>query len=121
SGRTMQWRSALGTSLLTVVSLLFAAIILEVGARIVLPPAPGPSDLYMQDSQYIFTLRPNSKGEFTLRDDNGKFISVEAKTSSQGVRDREIGPKTADEFRIVMIGDSFTMGHGLEPQYNIPH
>lgn len=34
-------------------------------------------------------------------------------TNALGLRDREIGPKTPDVFRVLMIGDSFTEGGGL--------
>ena len=40
--------------------------------------------------------------------------------SSQGLRDRFFGPKAQGEFRILMLGDSFTMGWGVENHETIP-
>jgi len=114
-------RNVIATATLTAFSTLIAFAAVELGARIILPPAQGPSDMYMPDPEYIFTLRPNSSGEFHVRDNEGEGFSVEAVISSQGVLDRVLGPKADDEFRIVMLGDSYTMGHGLTPEQNIPH
>ena len=35
-------------------------------------------------------------------------------TNSLGYRDREIPPKTADHYRIIVVGDSITWGQGIE-------
>ena len=43
----------------------------------------------------------------------GNEVEWDAVISSQGIRDREYGPKENDEFRIVTIGDSFTFGTPL--------
>ena len=37
----------------------------------------------------------------------------------QGLRDRDYGPKLPDEYRVLLIGDSFTFGHGLETEETI--
>lgn len=117
----VRWADVVAAVLLTLASTAVGIGILEGGARIAFGRLPGPSDMYAPDPVYIFTLRPNTRGDFRLRDNNGEWVTVEAVISPQGVRDRVLGPKAPDEFRIVMIGDSYTMGHGLKPEENIPH
>ncbi|HRK33746.1 MAG TPA: GDSL-type esterase/lipase family protein [Candidatus Hydrogenedentes bacterium] len=121
SPHPLRMAAAIGTTALTLVSLGFSVVVLEVGARLLVPPPVVSSEMYAPDPVNIFTLNPNARGAFYLRDNDNKAFEVEALISSQGVRDREIGPKAADEYRIVMIGDSYTMGHGLTPDQNIPH
>ncbi|MCC6152119.1 MAG: SGNH/GDSL hydrolase family protein [Candidatus Hydrogenedentes bacterium] len=42
------------------------------------------------------------------------FSTFNVKISSQGLRDREVGPKRKNETRILLLGDSFTYGFGVE-------
>lgn len=114
------WKSGIATAALTVMSAAISLAILEFGARAVLPPVSSGSDLYEPHPLYDFTLRPGGRGDYALRNNDGGWFRVSAEISSQGVRDREFGPKAPDEFRILMIGDSYTMGHGLPLDQTIP-
>ena len=117
---SFRWRSAIATTLLLIASTTTALAIVEIGARQIVPPVPPPSDLYMPDPATIFTLRPNAEGPNRIRDNAGEWRETSARTSSQGVCGPEYEPKAADEFRIVMLGDSFTFGHALSPEENFP-
>jgi len=47
---------------------------------------------------------------------DGDYFSKrpEVRRNSLGFREREIPPKTPDQYRIVVVGDSFTFGQGLD-------
>jgi lysophospholipase L1-like esterase len=49
-------------------------------------------------------------GDFVARQGGGPAIA----TNHLGFREREIPPKTANRYRIVVVGDSFTWGQGIE-------
>ena len=73
------------------------------------PPLPGPlEELLQPDSALFWTLRPNSR--FELR-------GVPHVTNSHGLRSGEIGPKGADEYRILSLGESTTWGHGVRAEH----
>ncbi|GMU91362.1 MAG: hypothetical protein AMXMBFR4_04200 [Candidatus Hydrogenedentota bacterium] len=114
------WKSGVATAGLTLMSTAFSLAVLELGARALLPPVSAGHDLYEPHPRYDFTLRPGGRGNYALRNNDGEWFTVAAEISSQGVRDREYGPKAPDEFRILMIGDSYTMGHGLPFDQTIP-
>lgn len=107
-----RWRAAV----------LFAAIVvclavLELVARLLVPPSDAgpipyePNNLacvFAPDPQLGFRLAPNSRA--TCRTDE---IDFEYVISDQGLRGEHIGPKLEGTFRVVCLGDSFTMGHGV--------
>jgi lysophospholipase L1-like esterase len=49
-------------------------------------------------------------GDFVARQGGGPAIA----TNHLGFREREIPPKTSSRYRIVVVGDSFTWGQGIE-------
>ena len=110
---------SLGTFLLVLLSTGLGVVLMEAGARLLLPDPPKPSDYYETDPEVIFTLSPESSGTLTLRGNDGKDIAAEVRISRQGIRDREYGPKAPGEYRILLLGDSFTMGHGLAEEETI--
>ncbi|MBX7256709.1 MAG: hypothetical protein K1Y02_10135 [Candidatus Hydrogenedentes bacterium] len=104
-----------GSAVVMAVSTAIGLAILEFGSRYVAPAPAQPSKCYEPVPEYVFTLRPGSKGAITLIDNDDRRITVPVSISEQGIRDDRIyGPKSPDEFRIIMLGDSYTMGHGLK-------
>ncbi|MBX7258516.1 MAG: hypothetical protein K1Y02_19300 [Candidatus Hydrogenedentes bacterium] len=100
--------------LTALVSTTLSLVILEVGSWYVAPAVNVPSNCFEPTPDYVYTLRPGSRGSIALTDDSGKTVMTHFNISEQGLReDRVYGPKAPDEFRIVVLGDSFTMGHGL--------
>lgn len=98
---------------------LATCVLVEAGARLILPDDIVPVDFYVpciDDQDLLFRLKPGAQGAFVLKDNSGKLTRVEARVSSQGIRDREFPPKQPGEFRIVLLGDSYTMGQGLTPE-----
>ena len=102
------------------VSLLLGALVLEAGARMMWGNPPGSNDLYSPHPEYVFLLNPNADitSHFQIRED--EYAPVRYVISNQGFRDRPIPPKTPDEFRVLLLGDSFTMGHAVEAEHTIP-
>lgn len=75
----------------------------------------------MPNPETLFTLRPNIQTPCRVRGNNGEWIESNARVSAQGVRGPEYGPKRESEFRIAILGDSFTFGHALMPEENYPY
>ena len=93
-----------GITILCLFGLAFGLVVSEIYFRLV-PPTPRRS--YMaEDPVHHHRLRPKFDGVMQ----GARFT-----TSSLGLRDREYAiPKPAGTFRILMLGDSFTEGGGLE-------
>lgn len=91
---------------------LFAAIMLamfcvfEAGLRLAgsSEAAPVFQQLFLQDPVVGYRLRPGAKARFKTAD-----FETEIVINSAGTRDLEIGPKAADEHRIVVLGDSLVL------------
>src|SRR5438445_129949 len=47
---------------------------------------------------------------------NAQAHQSQISTNRLGYRDRELGPKDPDRYRIAVIGDSFTWGQGVEAE-----
>jgi len=76
---------------------------------------------YMEsDEQTYSTLARNASVIMYSPSTTGPPVPFSLQTSSQGLRDQEIAPKASNEFRIFMVGDSFTMGTGLAFPDTIP-
>lgn len=57
---------------------------------------------------------------YRMHDGYGDF-DVEMTTNSRGFRGSDITDKSPDKYRIVMLGDSFTMGEGVENVNTFPY
>lgn len=98
-----------------------SAFFLEVSVRYLFPDLLQSSPCYQYHSRRYWTLRPNSTATHYFRAPNGKITwSFPLSISSQGLRDKEYGPKRSDEYRILMLGDSFVYGHGVSIENTIP-
>ena len=120
-----RWESAISLSAIlrhiALLSLLaiIAFSIIEIEVRLFLVAPPPPNDYYMPHPESIFTTCPNSCAPVYIKKNDGTMFSPLVTISSQGTRDIEFGKKKTDEFRIVLLGDSSTMGHGLEAEETI--
>lgn len=97
---------------LAAIALLFAFMLCEIGARIIFPAPPDPTRQpqlgYVYDPEIRYVYGPGDKGWI----DDG-FVTI----NSQGYRGREVQvPKPPGRFRIVTIGDSLTMGWGVNDE-----
>jgi len=67
-----------------------------------------PTGLYVPHETRIFDLAPNAPGSYEADE-----FSVRFTTNSLGLRDYEIEPKPPGSYRVLCVGDSFTMGYGV--------
>ena len=102
--------------LLSLVATALCILFLEGAARLLFFETT-PSKSHREfHPEYGVALRPNSSADYVVKLENGGRKSVPITISSQGLRDREYGPKAADEFRVVLLGDSFAAGAGVLPE-----
>lgn len=118
-GRAPKTKPLLLNGSLLVVSLLISLALLEIGIRLALPTEPVSLELYMPDPAYLFMLKPNARSYHQIPVADNESAVVPMSVSSQALRDREYGEKESGEFRILMLGDSFTMGHAVQIEESI--
>jgi lysophospholipase L1-like esterase len=93
---------------LTVVLLVIALAAIEGYLRITIPPSSGGSIFeYTQSTNRYKVMKPNAR-----------IVAwgSEFRTNRLGFRDRktDVDPKTPSEFRIIVLGDSFTVSAGVD-------
>jgi hypothetical protein len=113
SDSVLKWvKAALLNGLLMVAGLAFGGLAGEAMTRIFAPQLlyRYPRGLYIAHATRHYQLAPEFRGRLTTPD-----YDVRVNTNSLGLReDREFGKKPAGTFRILVLGDSFTMGVGVE-------
>jgi hypothetical protein len=92
----------LGLAILaTEFAVLEAALRLKGGSE----ASPAFQALFLQDPEVGYRLKPNAHARYTTEE-----FSTDLTINAQGVRDdRDIGPKAADERRVVVLGDSLVL------------
>ncbi|HLD73270.1 MAG TPA: GDSL-type esterase/lipase family protein [Candidatus Nanoarchaeia archaeon] len=85
-------------------SILFCLIFLEVFLQLTAPEGCGQDDAILHHS-YQPNCSVNSKSA---------EWNIDVKINSDSFRDEEIQPKQNYDYRILMLGDSFTVGWGIE-------
>lgn len=102
--------------------IVLALAILELGSRlfvrIPLPPLPS-RDVMQWDSSALWTTKPSVRFEYPASIIQGRSEGFTVTHSAAGSRGPEIGPKAKDEFRIVMLGDSYTYGWGVNDDQHV--
>ena len=119
-------RSKLKTALLKVLllgfSVVFTCLIAEVVLRFVHPPRQTqlePQVTYTKAARDLEKSRP--VGYFHVApNQTGYNLEAPVTSNSLGIRNREVGPKGADSFRIVALGDSHTFGFAVEETKSWP-
>lgn len=115
--RTSAKRDVAGGALVfaaVLLSLLLAEVIVRVVAPQSLPSQAllrrqAMKDMYVSDDDAGFRLAPRFEG--TLEDGNARTTF---RTNSLGLRDDELTPKTENQQRILVLGDSFVWGWGAD-------
>jgi hypothetical protein len=110
-GRLRRWLSTAG---FIVIALLVFLTVLEVGARWTLPVEYQRSAMYVYDPEILFRPNPGSAFARVVQLSPTEFSVIRGRVSSQGLREDYIGPKPTGEFRILLLGDSYTFGGTVE-------
>ena len=99
------------------VSIIVTTVVIEVAVRIWIPhPAYGfPRYMFRIHSSRDYELTPNFRGTFRTDEFNTLII-----TNEHGLRDKDYPKKRVGVYRILVIGDSFTMGHGCDIEDTFP-
>jgi lysophospholipase L1-like esterase len=71
--------------------------------------------MYIRDPELYHVLAPNLSVEFSSTD-----WVTHVNTNQLGFRDREVSPKGPYTFRILVLGDSYTFGYGVEMEDSYP-
>lgn len=115
--------------------LLLAVLVLETAGRLVFPRYGDPAQFYSAleesvlrsgailevdrkpgavDEKFGFALSPNASSTQTRPE-----FTITYTTNSLGYRTHEPAPRAPDEYRVMMIGDSFFYGEGLQQDETI--
>ncbi|MCC6154563.1 MAG: hypothetical protein IT367_12425 [Candidatus Hydrogenedentes bacterium] len=117
------WKQMTATVLLLLVGVIPAIAVLEIGCRILFPMAAPNVSMTSYDREALWTLGPGASGKMTFGSSAlgapFELSTYSVNISSQGLRDREFGPKEDGELRVLLLGDSFTFGWGLEIEQTV--
>ncbi|MFO0548031.1 MAG: SGNH/GDSL hydrolase family protein [Polyangiaceae bacterium] len=98
--------------------LLVVFTVSEVGLRVFIAMTDVEHGLYRADQDAGWLTKPNLKKRIDLKKPALHFT---ADTNSVGLRgSTEVGPKAANETRVLVLGDSFTWGIGVESTETFP-
>lgn len=117
------WKATIGSTLLAMLGLTGAVFVLEMGSRVLQPVSIPVASLTTYHREALWTLGPNASGDMTYGvnalGEPVELAPFSVTISGKGLRDREIGRKQPGEFRVLLLGDSFTFGWGLEVEQTI--
>ncbi len=108
---------------LAVVATAFSLGVLELGARYLIklpPPKPNLENMMVADPKALWAPRPNFEMEMSYPTPTGERVPFRLHHSSQGLRGDEVPPKQPGEFRVLMLGDSFTYGWNVSQGEDVP-
>lgn len=118
--RLTRFRLGTGVNILLLsVSIVVGVLIMEAGARVLWGKPEGSRQLYMPHSRYMFLINPGGKDVYEVQTRMHAYKKVSCLISEQGFRDRPIPVKEPDEKRVLLLGDSFTMGHAVDEEDTI--
>ena len=108
----MAWVARRALLLLAIGSVQFAAFEAALRTWGHSEAAPSFQALFMPDGQIGYRLRPNARTRFVTSE-----FDTHLAINAEGVRDdRDIGPKPANERRIVVLGDSLVLSVQVDQQ-----
>lgn len=113
-------RQRVAAFLLLSVSAAVSLALMEFAARWIVPPSSEQAPwIVMEHAKSDFMLQPGAESWYYLNLCDQTQVRMPIAISPQGLRDRVYGPKQEGEYRIVMLGDSFTMGWGVPEEHTL--
>jgi hypothetical protein len=101
--------------------LLLTLALLEICVRLTFPAPSRENRLFEPHPEALYALSPDAEVIDKRLDNDGKIFDVAFRISSQGWRDDYFPPKEPGEFRILCLGDSYTMGYSTAFSESIPN
>lgn len=103
--RSLLWRA----SVMLLVAVPLTVLWGELFTRILLPQnLDSKMDIYAVDPVIGFIYQPGARAF-----EKGREYNVLYEINRVGLRDRDYGPKGKQDFRVLLLGDSFAASHGL--------
>jgi len=87
-------------------------LLLEAGARL-LPSPPPRDDLFQPHPKAVTQHRPGFDGPVLMVDATGDTRRFPVRINTLGMRGPDVPPKQPGEWRILLLGDSYTFGWGV--------
>lgn len=115
--KTPKWHVLIFSLIMSFGVIVFCFVFSELALRLFAPQntEPNPRGLYANDPELDFVLTPQQSGISRSPEWN-----VKVETNSLGIRERELTNKAIGERRILILGDSFTFGAGVETDEAYP-
>jgi lysophospholipase L1-like esterase len=110
------WRQKVGNVALLAATIVVCVAGLEIAARALFPPPAMKQPAragFEAHPEALWTFRPGRSDTYTTVPKAGEPHEFVVSVSEQGLRERQMQPKEPDEFRILALGDSLTMGWGV--------
>ena len=119
-GLPVSIRNDILSATLLAVSCTLSLLTLEAGMWILHGRPDSGRGIYQFHPDYLFLSLPNSATQRRIKLAEGGYHEVTIEVGPQGFRNPYVPPKSPGEFRILILGDSFTMGDGVEDHETVP-
>jgi len=106
----------LGEVVLLGISVVLSLAMCELAVRLLVPPRPSADKpFWAPHPRALYCMKKSG----SITQTNIEFTTTYV-TSAQGFRDHDYGPKGDSTYRILCLGDSYTMGTGVELEETFP-
>jgi len=95
--------------MVSAVAIVLFLVGFELVVRVIAPQTPyQPTGIFIPHPERAFDIAPNSERQYSSPEYSVRFV-----TNELGLKDHAIGQKTDGTFRILCVGDSFTLSWGV--------
>jgi len=113
--RRSGWRPRieLFSLVLSVFSVFISYQVMEIAVRVLVPETRMQPIHYLPHPEAVKMHSPGFMKRSRVQSSEGIWKPFDVRLNSKGVRGPEVPPKAPGEFRVVLIGDSYTFGWGV--------